>query len=126
LVPYSCLMETKNGFSEWLLQELEKREWSQSKLAKMANIKKSTISRIIRGERGVGKSVGKAIAGALNYPPEVVFRMANILDPVPEKTAQSEELNYLFAKLPDDEKEDLLDYLHIKLTMLERSGKVKN
>ncbi|NMC59505.1 MAG: helix-turn-helix transcriptional regulator [Candidatus Methanofastidiosa archaeon] len=116
-------METKIDFSAWLLQELEKREWTQAKLAEKAHVKKSTISRILRGERGIGNEVAISIAKALDYPQEKIFRLIGLLPTIKQKSEQKEELNFLFDKLPEKEKEDLLKYIRIKLMMIEDETK---
>lgn len=113
------------SFTEWLNNELEKRNWSQSELARKGNLSKGAISHIMNGTRKAGNDVCEAIAEVLGYPPEYIFRKAGLLPPIPEETEKSKRLIHMFNIMPDDEQNDLLTYLEIKLQMLEKEGRVR-
>lgn len=106
-------------FKDWLIEEINKRKWSQADLAKKAGVARATISNLLNEVRNPGTDLIIAIANALDYPPEFVFRKADILPPIQESTEQVEELNYLFDKFPESEKGALLKYMRIKLMMIE-------
>jgi transcriptional regulator with XRE-family HTH domain len=75
----SLLMGTID-FSTWLQNELDKREWSQSDLARYSGINRQVISTYINRQRT--KPDGEmltAIARALKLPPETVFAAAGIM-----------------------------------------------
>ncbi|MBU0519009.1 helix-turn-helix domain-containing protein [bacterium] len=112
-------------FNKWLIEEMKARGWSQADLARNSGTARATISNLLNEVRNPGTELISALAEALDYPVEFVMRKAGILSPAPRETEKREELNHLFDKLPEDEKDDLLDYLHIKLEMLERTGKVR-
>jgi transcriptional regulator with XRE-family HTH domain len=76
------MMET---FPDWLERELGVRGWNLSDLARRAEVSDATISRILSGTRNAGPEVCVAIAQALNYAPELVFRRAGLL-PAREST----------------------------------------
>ena len=101
-------MET---FSDWLMAELNERQWTQAELARRCGSTKATISRIINGERQIGTDVATAIAYALNLPPDEVFRQAGLLPPQPDIDPKLAEINYLLATLPPDLQEEALSYL---------------
>ena len=120
-----CLMT--NDFSEfvdWLESELNNREWNPADLAKKSGVDSGVISRVLSRERGIGNSTLKSIAVALGYPDVYVFRKAGIIDPVTKATEQTDLLISLFDQFPDDEKEELLTYMQLKLEILRKQGKI--
>lgn len=92
-------MDAYTSFSEWLLLELKKREWSQADLARAAQVSRSAISEIISGRRQVGKDTANAIAEALKIPPEHVFRAAGILPSQPDADPWVEEMDAKLRQL---------------------------
>jgi transcriptional regulator with XRE-family HTH domain len=92
-------MVSMENFSEWLLEELKKRNWSQSDLSRMAGISPGTISNVISGAKGLGYETGKAIAHAFKIPPEEIFRVAGILPPKPNADEWLEEMNHKLSLL---------------------------
>ncbi len=107
-------MESTVEFSDWLLEELNKREWNQADLVRKSKLKSSTLSRLITGQRNPGKKTAKAIALALGYPPEYIFRLAGILPPERETDPTEEELIYLYGTLTESERQEALDWLRYK------------
>ena len=87
-------------FTEWLENELITRGWTRAELARRANVSQSTLSLIWTGERTPGPDFCRAIARALNIPPETVFRKAGLLPASPDPDPEIEEALYLFAQLP--------------------------
>ncbi|PKN83351.1 MAG: hypothetical protein CVU46_17175, partial [Chloroflexi bacterium HGW-Chloroflexi-8] len=74
-------------FSDWLLEELKQRGWTQADLANSANINRQVVSTYINRQRkNPEPDVLIAIARAFVYPPEKVFRAAGLLP-------QEKELN---------------------------------
>ena len=89
-----------NDFSEWLLQELKTRNWSQSELAKKAGLHRQVISTYIGGQRQKPDyEILLAIARALKIPPETIFRAVGWLPESKEITPDQERLLYLFNNL---------------------------
>jgi transcriptional regulator with XRE-family HTH domain len=93
----SCQMAT--DFSEWLQNELARRDMTPADLARNAMKDQGIISRIIRRERKPEPETLEAIARAFKLPPEHVFRMAGLL-PLKENTdAWVEEMNHKMGLL---------------------------
>ena len=92
---------------------------SKADLAKKAGVARATISNLLNEVRNPGTDLIMAIANAFDYPAEYVFRKAGILSPIPEETEQKEELLYLFDQFSEEEKEDLLTYMEIKIKMFD-------
>jgi transcriptional regulator with XRE-family HTH domain len=74
-------MET--DFVTWLSKEMEDRGWNNSELARRAGLVPSAVSQVIAGNRGTGPEFCRSVARALHVPPELVFRKAGLLPPLP-------------------------------------------
>ena len=109
----SCQMTIIN-FAEWLDKELAENDLSQADLAKLSKVDPSIISRAIKMERLPSPENLNSIARALRKPPELVFREAGLLPPS-NINNQCEELNYLFAQLPERDQAEILEIIRIKL-----------
>lgn len=110
-------------FSEWLANELEDREWTSADLSRNANISRGSISNIMSGIRQPGTDVCEAIARAFKISPEIVYRHAGLLPPVPKADEKRQELSHLFDLMTEDNKEDQLAYARMKLEKQEREEK---
>lgn len=80
----------KQNFTEWVDTELAKRSWTRAELSRRANVSQSTLSMVWSGERQPGAELCVAIAHALNFPPETIFRAAGLLPALPEEDAEWE------------------------------------
>lgn len=101
----------KNEFVIWLQNEMDQRDWSQSDLAREANLSRGAVGNVLRQERDPGKDFLIGIAHALKIPPEVVFRAAGLLPEAPESTQESEELLHLYHLLPEADRKEILRYV---------------
>lgn len=72
------------GIDKWLLNEMNRRKWSQSDLARESGLSQSQISRVVSGLRPPGNEFCNAIAKAFGIPPHQVFVMAGLMPPDPE------------------------------------------
>ena len=59
---------------DFLEKEMGRYGWKQADLARASNLDSAVISNIINGRRRMGEETGKAIARALQLPPEELFR----------------------------------------------------
>ncbi len=121
MIIFNYLMNT----ADWLQKKIEEAGITQAELSRLSGISKPHINKVLNGERGLSGQSLMAIAKALGIPPEEIYREAGLLPPVSKNDKYQEKLLFLFAQLPINEKEDLLSYLQIKLTMLEKAGKIK-
>jgi transcriptional regulator with XRE-family HTH domain len=101
-------MET---FAAWLESELQNRGWRLSDLSRKANLDTGSVSRILSGTRNPGPEICLAIAQALNYPPEIVFRHAGLLPPEPETSSVEKEAGHLFRQLGELEQRRILQIM---------------
>lgn len=95
-------------FVTWLTEEMQKRDWSISELARRAHVSHVSISNILSGNRKPGAEICNAISRALHLPPIIVFQQAGLFPPDPEDATQVKELSYLFNLLDEDAQETVL------------------
>jgi transcriptional regulator with XRE-family HTH domain len=111
-------------FSDWLMKKLEDMEWKQADLARRSGITKGAISNYING-RTPDKEALQKIAKAFKVPPETVFQIAGLL---PEDMAIDEltkEATYIFQRLNQTEKENVIRHLRLSLKIQEERKKGK-
>lgn len=118
--PANCskMFTDVNGidFSEWLMREIETRGISQAELAYKAGVSAATISHVLTGTRNAGPDLCVAIARALNYSPEYVFRIAGLLPP--EEYAEAPglmELVEIFRNATPEEQDELIEFARFKV-----------
>ncbi len=102
------LMKT---FGDWLENEMNDRGWRPVDLANKARISRGSLSNIINDLRRPGPDICRAIANALQVPPEKVFRQAGLLPPKPETEEKLEEAMHLFQQLGEDQRKYVLQTL---------------
>ena len=114
MVTFSCLMET--SLPEWLLEKMEEKGMNAAELSRRSGISAPQITRLLSGQRGVSEVSLRAISEALNIPPEVAFRVAGFLPPLPERTQAHEQLLFLFDRLNDKDRQTILDMMQFLLS----------
>lgn len=80
----------------WIVDEVERRSWSNNELAKRAGLSPSHLSMVMSGQRSVTFDFCAAIAKAFGERPEVLFRKAGLLPP---SSGKMDELNEEEAEL---------------------------
>ena len=86
-------------FKDWLLNEMDKRGWSQSDLARSADLNRAVIHKLLNGQSTPRPATLAALARAFRIPIERIFRMAGLLPEIPESDSLNEEVNYQFRQL---------------------------
>ncbi len=99
------------SFSQWLLLELENREWSQSDLARRAGVSKAAISDVLSGRRNVGHDLATSIAKGLNIKPDIVFRAAGLLPPTKKVSEEIEQIVHELEGMSREEQQEFLSYI---------------
>jgi len=109
------------------MEELDKRDWSYSELARQAGVASSTVSMMISGKRLPGWDLCAGIARAFNLSPIRVFAKAGLTPPVPglDEDITFEQTLEIMRKLRPEQRLELLDYARWKLerTRSEASSK---
>ena len=109
MLDIKCATIVDMTFSNWLLNELKKRDWNNSDLARHSRLTRQAVGNYINGRTPSPEAV-KAIARALKVPPETVSRQAGLLPSESQEAAEIRELKHLFDQLPDNRKDDLLAF----------------
>jgi transcriptional regulator with XRE-family HTH domain len=86
-------------FKDWLLNEMNQRGWSQSDLARSADLNRAVINKLLNGQSTPRPATLGAVARAFKIPVERVFRIAGLLPEIPESESFLEEVNYHFRQL---------------------------
>jgi transcriptional regulator with XRE-family HTH domain len=105
---------TSITFTDWLKEEMDKRQWKPSDLAERAGVTDAALSRILtKGDRQPGPELCKKIAKALGEPAEKVFRLAGLLPGEEERSdgVSGFEMAFLgwLRQLPDSRQEAVLE-----------------
>jgi transcriptional regulator with XRE-family HTH domain len=106
----------RSEFVIWLDQELLQHGWSDHQLARRAGLSHSVISKARSGTAPKWEAC-EALARALDLPPEIVFRKAGLLTPLPSEPADLEEWRYLLFQLPERDRYELLQIARLKLSL---------
>jgi transcriptional regulator with XRE-family HTH domain len=86
-------------FSEWLQTEMDKRGWSQSDLARAADLNRAVINKLINGKSHPQPTTLEAISRALKIPVETTYRAAGLLPPNSDNDAMLEEAIYVLKNI---------------------------
>ncbi|RJP53328.1 MAG: helix-turn-helix domain-containing protein [Anaerolineaceae bacterium] len=99
-------------FNDWLLNQMQQKEWSQADLARHSGLTKGAISKYMMGRIPDDEAIRK-IAHALNLPADLIFEQANKLPHKPELSNIKRKLLHIAKDLPDSDVE-------IAITLLEQ------
>ena len=102
-------------FQEWLKSEMQQRGWSIAELGRRTHLSAASISNVLNGMRNPGPDFCRAIARALGYPQEYVFRKAGLIDDPPLSSYAA-----ALADRPIDHITDQIIQILVKLTPEER------
>jgi len=86
-------------FQEWIESELNNRGWRPADLANKAGLSQTALSNVLNGHRNPGPAFCRAVAKALVVSPESVFRLADILPPIPDNEIREEKILYALNQL---------------------------
>ena len=108
-------------FSDWLREEIYKRNLNNAELARLSGVTTAQISRIVAGTRGAGPDVCIAIAKGLELSREEVFRargwlLAQPEDPYgPEIDPRAQQLAKKVSQMPLQTREVTLNAMEAVL-----------
>ena len=78
--------------ADWLIAECEQRGLSWAEASRMAGLSHNTISQVVNGVPPGPKRL-RALAEFFDMPPEVLFRMADLLPPKKDKNGIDPEIH---------------------------------
>lgn len=85
-------------FSEWLQAEMDKRGWSQSDLARYADLNRAVINKLLNGKSHPQPPTLEAISRALKIPIEITYRAAGLLPTTTENDDAIEEAIHVLKR----------------------------
>ena len=112
-------------FTDWLQEELDKREWNKADLARHIGFGESSISHIFVGIRKPGMGMCKAIAKEFGLPARVVYEKAGLLPKDVTIDPVTEEVVYIISQLPPDKREEKLAELRAYIEWRRKTGNGK-
>jgi transcriptional regulator with XRE-family HTH domain len=86
-------------FSEWLQAEMDKRGWSQSDLARYADLNRAVINKLLNGKSHPQPPTLESISRALKVPIEVTYRAAGLLPTNPDTDDTIEEAIHVLKSI---------------------------
>lgn len=89
----------KMYFSEWLQGEMDKRGWSQSDLARSAELNRAVINKLLNGKSHPQPTTLEAISRALKIPIEITYRAAGLLPAAPDTDETIEEAIHVLRNI---------------------------
>jgi transcriptional regulator with XRE-family HTH domain len=116
-------------FAEWLQAEMDKRGWSQSDLARAAELNRAVINKLLNGKSHPHPSTLEAISRALKVPLEIIYRAAGFLPADSDNDDVTEEAMYIFKSIQNSQRRAtaiaLLKALIMEEEKEQRSAKAK-
>ena len=91
-------------FSEWLQVEMDKRGWSQSDLARYADLNRAVINKLLNGKSHPQPATLEAISRALKIPIEITYRAAGLLPTAPENDDALEEAIHVLKSIQSSQR----------------------
>lgn len=89
----------KMNFAEWLQAEMDKRGWSQSDLARFADLNRAVINKLLNGKSHPQPATLEAISRALKMPIEITYRAAGLLPASPDRDEAIEEAIHVLRNI---------------------------
>jgi transcriptional regulator with XRE-family HTH domain len=115
----------ENKFSEWLVNELKKRKWTQKELVRRSGLNPSTINYIIKDRRGLGLKSVNRFAQALGIPEELIIEKFENNNPTKESSDIISKAVYILKGLPMRDKKEILAFIYLKRQLAEENGEYK-
>lgn len=112
------------AFGDWLTAELDKRGWTQADLVRESGLSRAQVSMVVNGGRKPGKHFCRSVARALSLPEEAVFRRAGMLPPSQAYDEKAETVKKLMAELDEWDKDEVIDFMKLKIARKQRLAKV--
>ena len=89
----------KIDFSEWLQAEMNRRGWSQSDLARSAELNRAVINKLLHGKSHPQPATLGAISRAFRIPIESIYRAAGLLPTRPDNDETIEEAIHVLKSI---------------------------
>lgn len=107
-------MDVDSEFVKAISAEISKRNLGLREAAQVIGTSHPTLGRVLAGDK-VSFEFACQVAPFLRLPKEASVRLAGLLPPVPESTAQTEQLVYMFSQLDETDKTNILRMIEVML-----------
>jgi transcriptional regulator with XRE-family HTH domain len=121
----SMTKEASEEFISWLKAEMGKREWGIRETARKSGLSPSPISYILSNREQPTFDTCIALAQAFDIPGEDVLRLAGLLPKPPGFNPRTSEMIGMFAELPEDDQEEMLQMVRLRRQQREKRSKHK-
>lgn len=112
----SSLVDTL--FSDWLVEQMSNRNWSQADLARASGLNRQVISSYINLRRTNPEPDALiAIANALQISPITVFRKAGIKLPKTDVNELVEQIIHETQDMPEIDQQEILAFIRMKTNL---------
>ena len=109
------MLDKMDEFVEWVQNLLDTHGLKQADIARNQNITTAAVSKMMNRQARPGFEMCAAIAATFNLPLEEVYRQAGLLPPKPSAGVLEERATYLFSQLPEEDQQEVIDYLDYRL-----------
>ena len=114
----------EQNFVNWIKEEMTRRGFNSSQLAIASGLSKSTVSMVLRGERGAGIEFINGIARAFKLDPSEVARRAGLMNfyvtqsqLISNEDETFFELMMTIKQLKKQEQTWLLEYVKLRIKL---------
>jgi transcriptional regulator with XRE-family HTH domain len=109
-----------NSFSNWLIEQMQERDWSQADLARRTSLSRQAIANYVSGRIPDEKALHQ-ISRAFKLSPILVFRAAGLLPAEPDSDEWVEEMTDKISQIKDQSRRSMAKKLLEALVDEERS-----
>jgi transcriptional regulator with XRE-family HTH domain len=113
-------------FPAWLRDQLDRRSWRVSDLAKRSHKSDAAVSRVLHGERNPDPETLVAFATALNISPILMFRKAGLLPSGPDNEVQFEDWQHLLNQMTPEDEAEMRQIAEMKIERRQREQSLKS
>ncbi len=110
--------------AEWLQKNMDERNWGVRETARRAHVSHPTISDVLNGG-AVSFDTCRALAKLFGVKVDFVLRLAGLLEPVQDSSETIEEIVNMTMELPEDDQEEVLQFIKMRIRIAEERGKVR-
>ncbi len=113
-------------FSDWLLQEMNKHNWSQADLSRASGVDRQVISNYINRRRtNPDPDVLAALAKGLNLSPITIYRKAGLLPDTDSKEIRFDDWKDILEKISSEDEAELRQIAEMKIRRREKEQALK-
>lgn len=114
-VIFFTVNEVPDDFVAWLNSQMEGKGWGIRETARRAGVSHPVISDILNLRKKPSFETCKALAELFEFPPEYVMRLAGLLQQLPNRDPDDEEMLHLFGQLDEGDQEEILQIARLKI-----------